>query len=150
MIVDNKSNRDVELIVMADDGKGESVNIPTFLISMFDGVTFKDVIQKSHYSNDTNDHIKRWKNTLIAEADLSLMEKTDKPLNVDLWYAGADELYQSGIKMDHYARMSDMFGDKVKFQPRTMSDTCFFCTKEVKKRCILDGKYCPNLSRKNM
>lgn len=32
---------------MADDGKGESVNIPTFLISSSDGNTLKDVIHST-------------------------------------------------------------------------------------------------------
>jgi hypothetical protein len=32
IIIDNKDGEVVESIVMADDGKGESVNIPTFLI----------------------------------------------------------------------------------------------------------------------
>ena len=37
VIVDNKENEIVNRVVMADDGKGASVNIPTFMIGMHDG-----------------------------------------------------------------------------------------------------------------
>ena len=37
LVVDNKDSESPEQIVMADDGKGESVNIPTFLIGKSDG-----------------------------------------------------------------------------------------------------------------
>lgn len=76
------------------------------------------------------------------------MSKTDLPVQVDLWYTGASELFEANIRLDHYAKMSDMFGDQVKFQPRMMVHNCVYCQPEIKKQCIQDGKYCPTLSRK--
>lgn len=151
LVVDNKGMENVNTIVMADDGKGESVNIPTFLISMIDGDKLKEVIHSSEEAaaeENTSGKRMDWKNMVVMQAELNLMSKTDKPVQVDLWYTGASELYDAKIKLDQYAKMSDLFGNQVKFQPRTMVHTCVYCQPEIKRQCILDGKYCPTLSRK--
>lgn len=45
-MVDNKENEDPEFLVMADDGTGSSVNIPTFLVGKSDGAILKEEIHK--------------------------------------------------------------------------------------------------------
>jgi len=45
-VVDNKEKEDPEFLVMADDGTGSSVNIPTFLIGKSDGSILKEEIHK--------------------------------------------------------------------------------------------------------
>ena len=45
-MVDNKEKEDPEFLVMADDGTGSSVNIPTFLIGKSDGAILKEEIHK--------------------------------------------------------------------------------------------------------
>lgn len=37
VVVDNKAREDPELLIMADDGRGGSVKIPSFLIGKADG-----------------------------------------------------------------------------------------------------------------
>jgi hypothetical protein len=56
IIVDNKDGEVVNHIVMADDGKGESINIPTFLIGKLDGAKIKEVIHdhKADLENKNN------------------------------------------------------------------------------------------------
>ena len=44
--VDNKSTEDPELLIMADDGRGSSVKIPSFLIGMADGDRLKKEIHE--------------------------------------------------------------------------------------------------------
>jgi hypothetical protein len=44
VIVDNMRYEDPDFLVMADDGTGQSVNIPTFLISYYDGDKIKKAI----------------------------------------------------------------------------------------------------------
>jgi hypothetical protein len=39
--VDNKEGEAAGNVVMADDGTGESVSIPTFLVGMYDGAKLK-------------------------------------------------------------------------------------------------------------
>lgn len=127
---------------MADDGQGADVSIATFLISKSDGQKFKDQIQKTR----SDDKKSKWKDMVIIQAEINMMTKTMKPLRVDLWYSSAAELEQSGIKFMDYARMQDVFGDLVVFQPRTMVHSCLDCTvAEKEKSCIKDGKYCPIL-----
>ena len=44
LIIDNNYIEDPDHLVMADDGKGQSVEIPSFLISMSDGIMLKEAI----------------------------------------------------------------------------------------------------------
>ena len=59
VVVDNKETEDVDSIVMADDGKGSSVHIPTFLIGYEDGLMLKEEVHKkmvptlNKYGEDT-------------------------------------------------------------------------------------------------
>lgn len=46
VVVDNKSWEDPELLIMADDGRGSSVKIPSFLIGMSDGDKLKKEIHE--------------------------------------------------------------------------------------------------------
>lgn len=71
---------------MADDGKGESVYIPTFLVSMYDGMKLKETIHKK----DEKDNKKHQK--VVIQAEIDLISKTKGNLQVDLWYSGAYEL----------------------------------------------------------
>jgi len=53
MIIDDNAMEDVTSIIMADDGKGESINVPVVLISEIDGETILK------YLNSTNETISR-------------------------------------------------------------------------------------------
>jgi len=79
----------------------------------------------------------------MIQADLSLMEKTDDTINVDLWYTGAYDLFQAGIDLTKYSQMQEIFNKNVMFQPRTLTMNCESCTDAMKKQCIDNGKYCP-------
>ena len=46
LVVDNKAGEDPDYLVMADDGSGESVSIPTFMIGLYDGYKLKEAIHK--------------------------------------------------------------------------------------------------------
>ena len=37
VVIDNKEREDPEMLIMADDGRGASVKIPSFLIGYSDG-----------------------------------------------------------------------------------------------------------------
>ena len=47
IVIDNKPNENVEHLHMADDGKGQSVNIPNFLIGKQDGDVLKEEVHKN-------------------------------------------------------------------------------------------------------
>jgi len=96
-------------MIMADDGKGESVYIPTFLISMYDGMRLKETIHKK----DKEDETKHQK--VVIQAEIDLISRTKGNLQVDLWYSGAYELMQAGLDLNKYAEMQDIFGERVNF-----------------------------------
>ena len=106
IVVDNAKFEDPDSIVMADDGKGESVNIPTFMISSFDGEKLKEAIHKeTDDGDDVPEDIERNKgsNKVIIQANIAIMEKTDGIIDVDFWYTGAYELLQAGIDFSKYS-----------------------------------------------
>ena len=47
VIVDDKKYQDPHSVVMADDGKGSSIRIPSFLIKYMDGQAIKDHFEKT-------------------------------------------------------------------------------------------------------
>lgn len=113
IVADNKPGEHADHIVMADDGKGAGVSIPTFLIGQADGQTIKDAIHKEAPEGAARSE--RWRNMVILQADINMMSKTDKPVRVDLWYSSAAELLRSGLNFEDYARMQDIFDDQVVF-----------------------------------
>ena len=46
VVVDDKAGEDPDYMVMADDGNGEGVGIPTFLVGMYDGVRLKEAVHR--------------------------------------------------------------------------------------------------------
>jgi len=75
-VVDNKENEDPEFLVMADDGTGSSVNIPTFLIGKSDGSILKEEIHKKvEPKKGKNGKLRSRHQSIILQADLRLSNK---------------------------------------------------------------------------
>ena len=156
IVVDNKAGEDPDYLVMADDGKGESIYIPTFLIGTYDGTKLKEAIHKDHEDHDEHDAAREsftadelaeelqhhGKNKVIVQAEISIASKTDD-IGVDLWFAGAYELAQVGLQLEKYAEMQQIFKKHVTFQPRVLTTSCYFCDESTKSMCLNNGKYCP-------
>ena len=143
IVVDSSMFEDAESLIMADDGKGESVNIPTFMVSLYDGMKLKEAIHHKPPANEDGGHAQK-RNKVIIQADIDLITKTDDQIEVDLWYTGAYELKQANIDLAKYSQMQEIFGEKVRFQPRILTTKCnIFCSLTETQQCIQDGKYCP-------
>jgi len=75
-VVDNKENEDPEFLVMADDGTGSSVNIPTFLIGKSAGSILKEEIHKKvEPKKGKNGKLRSRHQSIILQADLRLSNK---------------------------------------------------------------------------
>ena len=72
---------------MADDGTGESVNIPSFLVSRSDGEKLAEAIHKENTSSNKRS------NMVIAQAYIDLASKTKGAVDVDLWYTSIYEIF---------------------------------------------------------
>ena len=151
VVVDNKKAEDVDAVVMADDGKGSSISIPTWLIGYDDGMALKEAIHKKvapkvgKSGQSISPHQK-----VIIQAEINMVEKSTNLIDVDLWYGSIYELAMSRIDLRAYAKMSEIFHQHVNFLPRVMLKSCSTCNKIHKvERCINDGQYCPILPDKN-
>ena len=47
IVADNRPTEDPSQLVMADDGNGASIYIPSFLIDMHDGIKIKETIHST-------------------------------------------------------------------------------------------------------
>ena len=143
---------------MADDGKGSSIRIPSFLISYSDGKLVKDYFQQlrqnrtkeqEHLTPEGYLHSPRKGHQVIMQAKIDfgigeMKKNKNEKINVDIWYSTLYELQESRIDFDKLAKMQDIFKDKVIFHPRTYVYGCLWCDQKTKdKNCIFNGKYCP-------
>ena len=127
IVADDKQFEDPDYMVMADDGKGESVYIATFLISMYDGMKLKEAIHHKDIPKSVDAELEdldqdedeeepaKKHNKVIVQADIDLISKTDDVIQVDLWYSGAYELLQAGIDFAKYSQMQSIFTENIKF-----------------------------------
>jgi hypothetical protein len=155
IIVDNVGWEDVNNEVMVSDGTDTGITIPSFLIDKHEGRRVKNHVNGGHPNDDdgeyeeTEEEQEDFNNVthpVILQANINLASKSDKNISVDIWYTSIYEFALQPAMMDlaDFAAMQDVFGDKVKFHPRTEIKTCRYCLKDAKeKECILDGKYCP-------
>lgn len=116
IIIDNQFEN-AEDLIMADDGTGHSVNIPSFLIGKKEG----DIII---------DYIKRKTNsTVYVKAELEIVHP-DNRVEYELWYSSALDL--------DYMLVHDMAGyqmalnEDALFTPRILTYSCKYCDEDVK------------------
>ena len=135
IVIDNVEGEDISYIIMADDGKGSSVNIPSFLISNSDGMKILDAIgeewKEISYEEDfeslpkegeevTTAEGEQWENDdyfyedeveykkgqkVIVQAHIDIAEPTSGAVHVDLWYTSIYELFNSGWDFRELAKV---------------------------------------------
>ena len=144
IVVDNKIMEDPTLLVMADDGSGNSVIIPSMLIGWNDGEELKAAIHEQedkakkhgnqddesadegHDEEENKDGYRDYNGAkhkggkgkgkqVIVQAEITLATKTKGKIDVDLWYTGTYEFLQSGWEMSTLAKMQDIFVSNINF-----------------------------------
>jgi hypothetical protein len=127
IIADDKLEN-TEQLIMADDGSGRSITIPSFMIRKRDADKLKQHLE----NNDFPVYIK---------GSLEIAHP-DNRVEYQLWYSSVLDLEPQFV--EEMARYNYHFANATQFTPRIMTYSCEFCTKEVKNReCLNDGKYCP-------
>ena len=81
VVIDNKRFENPKNLIMADDGSGSSVKIPTFLISYSDG---QKLIQSIHHTEEVEEEKKEdhekvsYKNFVIIQGNVDIATKTSR------------------------------------------------------------------------
>jgi len=132
IIVDNKGEN-VSNIIMADDGHGTSINIPTILIGKSDGQTIKTFMKESP---DKIGAI-----TIVASFPI---ESNVSEVKADFWYSAGDlSAYEF---FGNFSDLVDEFGETLKFTPHYVLWYCGSCEKDEFKipqdNCLSGGRYC--------
>ena len=146
VVVDNVESEDPELLIMADDGRGSAVKIPSFLIGHNDGERLKEAIHEELEAEEANaDGNKRtWSQKVIVQAEIDLARVTSGVVNVDMWYGNIYELFNSGWDLGRFTEIQQIFEQDVQIHPRLITNQCLSCSREEKKAlCVENGKYCP-------
>jgi hypothetical protein len=137
IVVDNKVENTEDLI-MADDGSGHSVHIPSFIIRKQDGDHIKAAVKKNEVG-------KKDLPSVYIKGEL-LIERPDNRVEYELWYSSILDL--------DYGRLNDLglyqeaLNKEALFTPRIFTYSCTSCSEEVKlKNCVSNGEYCAYLPK---
>ena len=126
VIADNREES-TEQLIMADDGSGISISIPSFLISKKDGDNIKKAL-----NNEVG--------SVYIQGEIEMVNP-DNRVEYELWYSSIlditrDRLYDLGS----YERA---FAAQALFTPRILTYSCTDCDARVKEtQCISNGEYC--------
>lgn len=127
IIIDEKEEES-ENLIMADDGTGHSINIPSFIIRKKDGN-----IIKSFVINDNS-------SSVYLKAELEMVHP-DNRVEYELWYSSILDL--DYMKIHDLALYHFALGEKALFTPRILTYACTECSLEKKQSsCFNDGLYC--------
>jgi hypothetical protein len=141
LVVDNKRNESPDHVIMSDDGRGQAVKIPTFLISWQSGQVIKEAIkrdteERKRHDEEGGQSEKTRGHPVIIQANVNLGLSGGKRLDrveVDLWYANIYEIFDSHLDLPALALMHEIFGGNVTFRPRAVITSCTFCSREYKE-----------------
>jgi hypothetical protein len=125
-----------ENLIMSDDGNGNSVNIPSFIIRRQDAESIKEQLKNSSSAG------------VYIKAELEIVHP-DNRVEYDLWYSTVLDL-QSWLVYDMslYQRALD---SSALFTPRILTYSCRSCSEDMKRsQCLADGKYCPYFPKQQL
>ena len=130
--MDNKDNEDVEKMVMADNGTGGNISIPSFLISKADGEMLKRFLD----NEEKKQHVE-----IKLSFDLDVHEKVD----FKIFYSSGNKKIR--LMLHEFAKNSNLFDKSlIKFEPHFVTFRCRECAEngysEAQDDCISGGRYC--------
>lgn len=131
IIIDNRENGDVTNVVMVDDGTGQNIYIPTFMISKKDGDMIKNFIDKNRRS-----HVKM---QLTFE-----VPNPDNRVEYEFWMSPENRELQ--VFLTEYAKHAKKLSENTLFTPHFgvwySVDRKIEGFKTKHKDCLGAGRYC--------
>jgi hypothetical protein len=131
IVIDN-DDENTDSVILADDGKGSSITIPTIMIAKKHGKIFKDYL-----SNHPDQH--------VQIAITFPMNLTRDVISVDYWYSSSDKhAYEFVANMANYIWG---FGQQVVFTPHFVTwysaqSRAENWTGTNPEHCLANGRYC--------
>ena len=127
LIADDKSE-DSENLIMSDDGTGNTVNIPSFMIKKKDSDAIKNMISKSNSS-------------VYIKAELDIVHP-DNRVEYELWYSSILDV-EPWLMYDISLYQKTLENNAL-FTPRILTYACKSCSNDLKETlCLANGEYCP-------
>jgi hypothetical protein len=114
-----------ENVIMADDGSGSAINIPSFIIRKRDC----DIIKKELNKNDTK--------TVYVKAVIDIAHP-DNRVEYEYWFSTF--LDQEGWFLYDLSLYQRALDNNALFTPRILTYSCKYCSDEIKDSlCLNDG-----------
>lgn len=114
---------------MSDDGSGNTINIPSFIIRKRDA----DIIKQELASRNSS--------SVYIKAQLD-MAHPDNRVEYEFWYSTV--LDTEPWLIYDLSLYQQALGNNALFTPRVITYSCKSCTDDIKKEiCLADGEYCP-------
>ena len=118
IVVDNNGEEDITNIVMADDGTGAGIRIPSMLISKTDGEKLLDFIKTA-----SSEELKQI--NVLAIFD---MTRPDNRVEYDVWYSSSNDVALDFLQ--DFMKVDKRFGSSVLMTPRFVFWECTDCETE--------------------
>ena len=118
IIVDDREEHS-ENLIMADDGTGHSISIPSFIVRKKDGNIIKDVVIHNPTKN------------IYLKAELEI-DHPDNRVEYELWYSSILDL--DYMQLREIALYQFALGKDALFTPRILTYSCTECSKEIKEK----------------
>ena len=138
IIIDNVQNQDINTVVMAEDGHGNLINIPSAMISYADGMKLKDFMKKNP------------KEEIILDFDFEFEQSITSKLNLYL-SSNQETVYQLLTSFSNYFEKLDK-ENAITITPHyitnphpSYAEKDLFTQaerEELFKNCYGNGKYC--------
>ena len=130
IIIDNK-NEDINGVIMADDGTGQGIQIPSILIGNADGQKLKKFFESA-----SKEEVRSIKLNIEFNAPVK-----GNTVYVDLWYTQSDRKTMNFVN-GLGALLEPILSD-ILFTPRFVTYACEKCGYTFKQEnCVSNGKYC--------
>jgi len=132
IIADNKDGENITNIIMADDGHGSTLNIPTIMIAKGDADIIRDYIMTNPST------------TVTMVASFPVQGEV-VAVSAEFWFSAADTgAYPFIQDFSQYVNKFD--GEEVKITPHYVLWYCAECRmngyKESQSNCLSNGRYC--------
>jgi hypothetical protein len=127
IICDSKSEY-TQNVIMGDDGSGNSVNIPSFILGKKDCENIKDTIKMTNSS-------------VYVRTEIDIVHP-DNRVEYEYWFSSV--LDQDPWVLYDLSLYQKALDSNALFTPRVLTYSCKYCSDEFKsKNCLVNGEYCP-------
>jgi len=136
---------------MANDGSGDNIRIPSFIVSQFDGQNIKSALCEQGDKSTCSSNVEHYNQAVVLQMEWDVPADDDH-VKWEMW-TSSEDWYGAEFKLE-FARVAKELEDSTTFTPHYLhfDGTRWGCrssdnTNLCPDNCVLGGKYCSDTPR---